>query len=45
MNETCDYILYGEKALKHELAEAAGIEEYFQGLVLGGSFGERYSDS
>ena len=32
MYETRDYILYREKALRHEPAEAAGIEEYFQGL-------------
>jgi len=30
MYETCDYMLYREKALRHELAEAAGISEYFQ---------------
>jgi len=30
MNETRDYILYREKALRHELAEVACIPEYFQ---------------
>jgi len=30
MYETRDYILYREKALRHELAEVAGIAEYFQ---------------
>jgi len=28
--ETRDYILYREKALRHEPAEVAGIAEYFQ---------------
>ena len=28
MYETRDYILYGEKALRHELREAPGIAEY-----------------
>jgi len=28
--ETRDYILYREKALRHELAEVAGLAEYFQ---------------
>jgi len=32
MYETRDYMLYREKALRHELAEAAGIAEYFQQL-------------
>ena len=32
MYETRDYILYREKALRHEPGEAAGIEEYFQRL-------------
>jgi len=32
MYETCDYILYRDKALRHELAEAASIAEYFQRL-------------
>jgi len=32
MYETRDYMLYREKALRHELAEAAGIAEYFQRL-------------
>ena len=32
MYKTCNYILYREKALRHEPAEAAGIEEYFQWL-------------
>jgi len=32
MNETHDYMLYSETALRHEPAEAAGIAEYFQGL-------------
>jgi len=32
MYETRDYMLYKEKALRHELAEAAGIGEYFQRL-------------
>jgi len=30
MYPTRDYILYREKALRHELAEVAGIAEYFQ---------------
>jgi len=30
MYETCDYMLYREKALRPELAEAAGIAAYFQ---------------
>jgi len=30
--ETCDYLLYREKALRHEPAEAAGIPESFQRL-------------
>jgi len=30
MYETRDYLLYREKALRHELAEAAGIAAYFQ---------------
>jgi len=30
MYETWDYILYREKTLRHELAEVAGIAEYFQ---------------
>jgi len=30
--KTCDYILYREKPLRHELAEAAGIPESFQWL-------------
>ena len=30
MYETRDYMLYREKALMHEPAEAAGIAEYFQ---------------
>ena len=30
--ETCDYMLYREKALRHEPAEVAGIAEYFQRL-------------
>jgi len=30
MYETRDYILYREKALRHEPAEVAGIAEYFQ---------------
>jgi len=29
MYETRNYILYKEKALRHELAEGAGIGEYF----------------
>jgi len=29
MYETRDYMLYREKALRHEPAEAAGIAEYF----------------
>jgi len=32
MYETRDYMLYREKALRHEPAEAAGIAEYFQRL-------------
>jgi len=32
MFETHDYMLYREKALRHELAEAAGITEYLQPL-------------
>ena len=32
MYETRDYILYTEKALMHEPAEASGIEQYFQRL-------------
>jgi len=32
MYETCDYMLYREKALRDEPAEAAGIAEYFQQL-------------
>ena len=32
MYKTRNYILYREKALRHEPAEAAGIEEYFQWL-------------
>jgi len=32
MYETRDYMLYTEKALRHEPAEAAGIAEYFQQL-------------
>jgi len=32
MNETRDYMLYREKALRHEPAEAASIAEYFQRL-------------
>jgi len=32
MYETRDYMLYREKTLKHEPAEAAGIAEYFQQL-------------
>jgi len=34
MYETRDYMLYREKALRHEPAEAAGIAEYLQLLVL-----------
>jgi len=30
MYETHDYILYREKALRQELAEVAGIAEYFE---------------
>jgi len=30
MYETREYMLYREKALRHEPAEAAGIAEYFQ---------------
>jgi len=29
MYETRDYILYREKALRHDLAEVAGISEHF----------------
>jgi len=32
MYETRDYMLYREKALRHEPAEAASIAEYFQRL-------------
>ena len=32
MYETRDYMLYGEKALRHEPAEAACIAQYFQRL-------------
>jgi len=32
MYETRDYMLYREKAFRHELAEAAGTAEYFQRL-------------
>jgi len=32
MYETRDYMLYREKALRHEPAEVAGIAEYFQRL-------------
>jgi len=32
MYETRDYMLYREKALTHEPAEATGIAEYFQRL-------------
>jgi len=32
MYETCDYMLYREKALRHEPVEAAGIAEYLQRL-------------
>jgi len=32
MYETCDYMLYREKAFRHEPAEAAGIAEYFRWL-------------
>ena len=32
MYETRDYMLYREKALRHEPAEAACIAEYFQRL-------------
>jgi len=32
MNETRDYMLYREKALRHDPAEAAGIAQYFQPL-------------
>jgi len=32
MNQTCDYMLYREKALMYEPPEAAGIAEYFQRL-------------
>jgi len=37
MYKTCDYMLYREKALRHEPAEAAGIAEYFQrfGMKIG----------
>jgi len=31
--ETCDYLRYRGKALRHEPAEAAGIAQYFQPLV------------
>ena len=34
MYETHDYMLYREKALRHEPAEVAGIAEYFQRLRL-----------
>jgi len=34
MYETRDYMLYGEKALRHEPAEATGIAEYFQRLAV-----------
>jgi len=32
MYQTRNYMLYREKALRHEPAEAAGIAEYFQRL-------------
>jgi len=32
MYETRDYMLYREKAWRHEPAEAAGIAKYFQQL-------------
>ena len=32
MYKTCDHILYREKGLRHQPAEAAGIAEYFPGM-------------